>query len=151
MFTRYAESIEYRTKNKEQTTKMKEPVVAINNLEKLIVYQKARSLSKDVLKYFYSVLSDIRSDFLVLQLLRSVTSVGANIAEGYGRHYKRNYRQFLSIARGSCYESDYWLEVAISLNKYNNKILKDFKLRNFELIKMLTVMMKNLERRVQET
>ena len=59
------------------------------NLEKLIVYTKARKLSVEVLKYFYSIKSDRRSDFLVIQILRATTSVGANIAEGYGRHYKK--------------------------------------------------------------
>jgi four helix bundle protein len=119
------------------------------NLEKLIVYTKARKLSVEVLKYFYSIKSDRRSDFLVIQILRATTSVGANIAEGYGRHYKKNYRLFLSIARGSSFEVDYWLEVAIELKKYNNEVLEKFRSNNLELIKMLTVMMKNLERRVQ--
>jgi hypothetical protein len=41
------------------------------------------------------------------------------------------------------------LEVAIELKKYNNGILEDFKTANMELIKILTTMMKNLERKVQ--
>ena len=82
-------------------------------------------------------------------MIDEATVIGANIAEGYGRHYKKNYRLFLSIARGSCFEVEYWLEVAIELKKYNNEILYKFKERNQELIKMLTVMMKNLERKTQ--
>ena len=119
------------------------------NLDRLIVYVKAKELAIDCLEYFYNLKFNKHSDFLVLQLLRAVTSVGANIAEGYGRHYRKNYRQFLSIARGSCYEVEYWLEIAIELKKYNNEILENFRKTNLELIKMLTVMMKNLERKTQ--
>lgn len=119
------------------------------NLENLNVYSKAKSLAVDCFRYFYISKYDKRSEFLVLQLLRSITSIGANIAEGYGRHYKKSYRHFLSIARGSCFETNYWLEVAIEHKKYDNEILEKFRIRNQELIKMLTVMMKNLERKVQ--
>lgn len=43
------------------------------------------------------------------QLVEAGDSVGANIAEGYGRfHYKDN-RQFQYYARGSLHEMRYWL------------------------------------------
>jgi four helix bundle protein len=40
--------------------------------------------------------------------LRSVSSISANIAEGYGRRGK-DYERFLTIARGSTTESEDWL------------------------------------------
>jgi four helix bundle protein len=81
--------------------------------------------------------------------MRAITSIGVNIAEGCGRYYKKNYRQFLAIARGSCFEVQYWLDIAIDLKKYNNEMLQTFCQKNIEIIKMLTVMMKNIERSVQ--
>jgi len=111
----------------------------------LIVYQKSKLLAVDTIKYLSGSKYPKIHEFLIIQMLKTITSVGANIAEGYGRHYRKSYRQFLSISRGSCFEFDYWLEVAIKLKKFNNDILEDFKKRNNEIIKMLTVMMKNLE------
>jgi len=131
-------SLKSRAKNKVQTTKVVISKSLSTNLENLIVYVKARGLAVECLRYF-----------LVLQLLRAITSVGANIAEGYGRYYKKSYRQFLSIARGSCFEVEYWLEVALELNKFNNEMLLEYKHRNREIIKMLSIMMKNLERKTQ--
>lgn len=113
--------------------------------KELIVYQKSKSLSKDILVYFSKNKGDKLISFVILQLLRSSCSVGANIAEGYGRYYKKDYRHFLSIARGSCFETDYWLDILIELNLFNNDILKDFSEKNQELGKMLTTMMKNLD------
>jgi four helix bundle protein len=42
---------------------------------------------------------------LVAQQLASADSVAANIEEGYGRGSKREYTQFLVIARGSAQET----------------------------------------------
>lgn len=40
------------------------------------------------------------------QLIRSIDSIGANIAEGYGRHSVPDY----CIARGSLEESEFWID-----------------------------------------
>ena len=44
-----------------------------------------------------------------VQLLRSVESIGANIAEAAGRERPLDKRRFLVIARGSLYETEHWL------------------------------------------
>jgi four helix bundle protein len=44
-----------------------------------------------------------------MQLLRSVNSIGANIAEGCGRSHAPDRRRFFVIARGSLFETEHWL------------------------------------------
>lgn len=116
-----------------------------NSYKNLIVYQKAKLLTVGVIKYFSSKHLDKISEILVNQLTRSISSIGANIAEGYGRHYQKSYRQFIGIARGSSFESDYWLDVMFETKKFNGEIIDEFLQRNNELIKILTTIMKNLE------
>lgn len=111
----------------------------------LIVYQKAKLLSLDLINYFSEKRIGRIHEFVVSQLLRSATSIGANIAEGYGRHYRKNYRQFISIARGSSYETDYWLEILSGAKLLRQADADNFLDRNVEITKMLTVMMKRLE------
>lgn len=80
-------------------------------------------------------------DVLYKQIIRSGSSVGANIVEGYGRNNPKEYKQFLGIARGSSLETEYWLEILgeSSKNDFSNIINL-----NKELIKMLTVTIRNL-------
>ena len=46
------------------------------------------------------------------QLVRSVASVSANIAEGYGRSMPRDRTRFYDIALGSLREAGTWYEAA---------------------------------------
>ena len=53
------------------------------------------------------------------QLVRAVDSIGANIAESYGRYHYRDRLNFLYYARGSVYETRFWLERARRRNLIN--------------------------------
>ncbi|HRY63163.1 MAG TPA: four helix bundle protein [Patescibacteria group bacterium] len=53
------------------------------------------------------------------QMIRSIDSVGANIAEGYGRYHYLDKIKFYYNARGSLFESKYWLDL-----KYERKIIE---------------------------
>ena len=52
---------------------------------------------------------------LVTQLQRVVVSVSANIAEGYERQHRKEYLQFLFIAKGSLGETETYLLLARDL------------------------------------
>jgi four helix bundle protein len=47
-----------------------------------------------------------------VQLVRALDSIGANLAEAYGRWGPRDQRRLLYVARGSAYEAVHWLERA---------------------------------------
>jgi four helix bundle protein len=58
---------------------------------------------------------------LMTQMRRSAVSVAANIAEGGTRNSQKEYVQFLSIARGSLAELEYYLSLARQLNYVGEK------------------------------
>ena len=111
----------------------------------LIVYQRSEQLTIECYKYFLKQKTDYKYKTLIDQLLRSVGSIGANISEGYGRHYQKSYRQFLSVARGSAFESEYWLQIMLELKIFDNDEIKKFQDELTQILKMLTALMKKLE------
>ena len=54
------------------------------------------------------LLEDTRGKAIARQLIRSAGSVAANIEEGYGRGYGKDYARFLRIAIGSARETRGW-------------------------------------------
>ncbi|HWZ05021.1 MAG TPA: four helix bundle protein [Mucilaginibacter sp.] len=79
------------------------------NLEDLEVYQLAESLS-DEIWFIVSEWDYFAKDTVGKQIVRSADSIGANIAEGYGRyHYKEN-KNFCYFSRGSIIETKGWLK-----------------------------------------
>lgn len=50
---------------------------------------------------------------LTSQTKRAVVSIPSNIAEGLGRQYKKDTLQFLHISRGSLYELETLLNIAV--------------------------------------
>jgi four helix bundle protein len=79
------------------------------------------------------------------QLLRSGTSIGANIREANNAQSKADYIHKLSISLKESDETDYWLEL---LNDSNYISLLDFKKlsnQNTDLNRMLTSSIKTLK------
>lgn len=82
-----------------------------SNFETLRVYKTAERLS-DAVWRIVSKWSGLAKDTVGPQLVRAADSIGANIAEGNGRYHYRENRRFVRIARGSLYETKYWLHRA---------------------------------------
>jgi len=77
-------------------------------LEKLEVYQLSEAFS-DIIWNIVTGWDNFRKDTIGKQITRSVDSVSANIAEGYGRYYYKESKQFFFYARGSLQETKSWL------------------------------------------
>jgi four helix bundle protein len=74
------------------------------------MWEKAQELTVELLRFTKNLPSDRTTNVLVQQAVRSVTAIGANIAEGHGRFAAGAYRNHLSIARGSAAETLSWLD-----------------------------------------
>lgn len=81
---------------------------------------------------------------LTNQLKRASVSVASNIAEGYGRGSRREYKQFLCIARGSNLELQTQLVIAGKLSFAEAASIKLVEELSAEVGKMLTALLKRL-------
>ncbi|MCH8569682.1 MAG: four helix bundle protein [Balneolales bacterium] len=78
----------------------------MNNL-----YRKSFSFAVRVVNC-YKFLSDSKKEFVLSkQLLKSGTSIGANISEAYGGISDADFIFKLSIAYKECLETKYWLDL----------------------------------------
>lgn len=110
----------------------------------LIVWQKSMSLVTLIYEITLKFPEDEKFG-LISQIKRSTVSIPSNIAEGYGRSYKKDYSRFLQIARGSLFESQTQLEIAINLNFLKTDDLLEIKELSIEVEKMLNSLIKKLE------
>lgn len=79
-----------------------------NGLQDLTVLK----LAEDVADTIWNVTnrwSPLARDTVGKQVIRSSDSIGANIAESYGRFHFSDKVNFLYYARGSLFETKYWL------------------------------------------
>lgn len=80
------------------------------SLDKLEVYKLARGLSETAWRIYEKFdwrIKKTTGD----QFIKSTDSVGANIAEGYGRFHYLDKVKFYYNARGSLLESRHWLDL----------------------------------------
>ena len=77
----------------------------MTGLENTRFYKLAQELWEDFLLDAEILKRDELGKVLFSQLARSLDSIPANIEEGFGRGYGKEYPQFLRIARGSAMES----------------------------------------------
>jgi len=75
------------------------------SFEDLEVWQKAVEFANTVINLTEDIKTDRKHYRLIEQLEAASTSVALNIAEGKGRYSKKEFVQFLYIARGSLFET----------------------------------------------
>ncbi len=110
----------------------------------LIVWQKSMNLVTLIYKLVLE-LPENEKYGLTPQIKRSAISIPSNIAEGYGRNYRKDYSRFLQIARGSLFENQTQLEIAVNLDFIKAENLNVIKELSIEVEKMLNSLIKKLE------
>lgn len=97
----------------------------VEKFEDLVAWQKAHALATNI--YQLTAKKSFSRNFgLKDQIQRASVSVMSNIAEGFERYSRPEFRQFLSIARGSVAEVRSQLHIARSLNYISEKEFTDY-------------------------
>ncbi|MFT6055728.1 MAG: four helix bundle protein [Roseivirga sp.] len=84
-------------------------------LEDLNIYNQANKLGDS----FWLIVENwdyFAKDTIGKQLVRGVDSVSANIAEGYGRFFFKENKNFCYYSRGSLLETKNWITKALRRN-----------------------------------
>jgi four helix bundle protein len=117
---------------------------ASTELERQLLWRKAQGLADEIATMALALPRDVVAEPVARQLVRAAGSISANIAEGFGRYSQPAYRHHLSIARGSAFEVQSWLDL-LSRREYlapesSQRLMSGC----IEVQKLLTVRMKSL-------
>ena len=86
-----------------------------------ILQEKSKDFALQIIKVCNEIKLSKRESVLTNQLIRSGTSIGANIREAMYAHGKADFIAKLQIALKECSESEYWLELLIESGYFEDK------------------------------
>jgi four helix bundle protein len=119
----------------------------MESFRELTVWQKSHELflkiANDVELFPKNRVGWIISD----QILRSSSSISANISEGFGRRSSADYTHFLAISRGSTTETQNWLMKCRDLGYMTEGIFDERAGICSEIVKMLNALIGSLQRK----
>ncbi|MBE6925836.1 MAG: four helix bundle protein [Ruminococcaceae bacterium] len=86
---------------------------------------KSKEFALEIIRVCNEIKRSQKESILTNQLVRSGTSIGANIREAFYAHGKADFIAKLQIALKECSESEYWLELLIESGYYGDKTILD--------------------------
>jgi four helix bundle protein len=113
----------------------------IKVFEDIIAWQKAKHLSVSV----YACFDGCKDFGFRDQIQRATVSVMNNIAEGFERQTRKEFRQHLYIAKGSCAEVRSMLHLALELRLIERNMFQELLDNNLETSKLISGLIKSIK------
>ena len=85
--------------------------------------EKSKAFALEIIKICNEIKQKKREPILTNQLVRSGTSIGANIREAFYAHGRADFIAKLQIALKESSESEYWLELLIESGYYGDRTI----------------------------
>ena len=118
--------------------------------DKNVILDKSKAFAVRIIK-FYKYLCDEKKEFVLSkQLLRSGTSIGANVRESKNAQSKADFISKMNIALKEADETAYWIELLIESEIIQESQVHDLYESNIELIKILTSIIKTSKKMKKE-
>ena len=85
--------------------------------------EKSKAFALEIIKICNEIKQKKRESILTNQLVRSGTSIGANIRKAFYAHGRADFIAKLQIALKESSESEYWLELLIESGYYGDRTI----------------------------
>jgi four helix bundle protein len=121
----------------------------MRDFRKIMAWEKA----DDLVVLIYEVTKAFPKEELyglTSQLRRAVVSVAANIAEGSGKQYLKEFRQFLYTARASLSEVEYYIHLSHRLGYLDREKVAKLEEARQETAKILQGFINAVEKQIQQ-
>ena len=110
---------------------------------KSIAYEKSLAFSKRIVNLYRHLCNEQKEYVLAKQILRSGTSIGANLAEARYGISKKDFLSKVYIALKECAETAYWLELLYSTDYLSEPEFRSLLADCEELRRMLSATTKS--------
>ena len=101
------------------------------------IKDRAFKYAVSIIKLVDVVPHNVACRIIIHQLLRSATSIGANITEAQASSSRREFTKYIGIALRSASESLFWLKLLIESQKLSHHICAEVLQETDELCKIL--------------
>jgi four helix bundle protein len=118
----------------------------IKSYKDLVVWQKAHLLANRIFDLVEEFPKTRGAEIVTGQVLRSASSIPANLAEGYGGRKGNEFISYLYQARRSIPETDYWLYFSTQRKYIKESDYKKLSSEYSEVLKMINSMISKLKR-----
>ena len=92
-------------------------------LSESLLLSRSKQFAVDVIRTCNYIRQNKNERVLTQQLIRSGTSIGANVREAFYGHSRADFISKLQIALKECAESEYWIELLIESGYYDDSVL----------------------------
>ncbi len=116
-----------------------------------LIVEKSKAFAIRSIRLFQYLQNDKKEFILSKQLLRSATSIGANVKEAVRGQSSKDFRSKLSIALKEASETEYWLELLVETDYISKTQFDTIQADCVEIIKILTSILNTSLRNSSET
>jgi four helix bundle protein len=113
--------------------------------ENNVVVDKSYAFAIRVVNCYKYLYTEKKEFVLSKQLLRSGTSIGANVEEAVGGQSKKDFFAKLSIAYKETRETNYWLRILRDTQFMDRKMAESLLSDNDELLKLIGSILKTMK------
>ncbi len=110
-----------------------------------ILREKSKEFAKEIVLLCREMKANSTETILVNQLLKSGTSIGANVHEAQYAQSRNDFVSKLEIAQKECYETEYWLQLLFETGAMSESRYKETQNRCGAVRRVLIASLKTIK------
>ena len=114
-----------------------------------LTYKKAFVFAKEIVNLYKYLVEENKEYIISKQVLRSETSIGANVKEGLEAQSRRDFLNKMNIALKEASETEYWLELLIATKYIDANASEKLIVKCKELNKILNSIVKTTKKNLK--
>ena len=110
-----------------------------------ILDRKCKAFAVRIVHFYKFLVNTQKEIVLSKQILRSGTSIGANIAEAQQAQSKPDFINKMNIALKEAYETEYWISLLYDTGYLSDEMYQSIHKDSVELVKLLSSTVKTMK------